>query len=283
METLPDSKRSRPGWYKTKQNKKNATKGQRRALKDLYPVWGIRMDYGEQFDLERIEKEFKRQAPTTLDIGFGTGATLVEMAKNDPGRNFIGIDWHAPGVGKALLEIKNSAVTNVRIICADAVTFLKLNVKLNPIFDTISVYFPDPWSRAQDHQQQQLRLLRKSFVTLASHSLVKGGLIHIATDVIDYVPPSIRLLKDALFTPHSTASADGIIPRPSWRPVTIYEQKGIDAGREVTDLLFVRPDSPIDAVFTEEIQLVDALAPTGAISDGESEGSEDAFEVDFDE
>ena len=276
MDVLLDTKKSRPGWYKTKQNKKNATKSQRRALKELYPVWGIRMKYGEIFNTERVEKEFGRRAPCVLDIGFGTGSTLISMARAQPDVNFIGIDWHAPGVGKALLAIRESGLQNVRIICADAVTFLRLNVQLQPVFTTMNVFFPDPWSRARDTQQQQLRILRKDFVTLASHSLLKDGLLHIATDVSDYVSPSINLLKSALWTPHSTANSDGIIPRPSWRPVTIYEQKGLDAGRCVTDIIFIRPENPLPAEFTDSV----IKQPNPISSDDDDSPGED-YELQF--
>ena len=95
------------------------TSGQQRALDELWPRFGI--DDRARLDLDQL---FGRQAPRTLEIGFGNGASLAQMAQAAPQRDFIGIEVHRPGVGHLLQEIEAHELNNVRILCRDAVEVL---------------------------------------------------------------------------------------------------------------------------------------------------------------
>ncbi|KAJ9457308.1 tRNA (guanine-N(7)-)-methyltransferase [Diplonema papillatum] len=233
--TVGDAKRTRPAWYRMKTSRKNATKSQKKALRDLYPKWGLRLSYEEDVDAASLARLFGREAPTVLDIGFGTGSALIETARANPGTNYLGLDWHTPGVGQVLNTIESSGVQNVRVMAKDAVQLLKKNVKVSRgnrrVFSGVNIFFPDPWARQQ--QQSDLRLIRPEVAQLLAAAVAPGGFLHLATDVVDYVEPSLLLLRQSGWT------GDVLSERPSWRPLTQYEQKGLDAGRPIADLIRV--------------------------------------------
>eukprot|EP01063_Lacrimia_lanifica_P015949 TRINITY_DN22599_c0_g1_i1.p1 TRINITY_DN22599_c0_g1~~TRINITY_DN22599_c0_g1_i1.p1 ORF type:complete len:292 (+),score=96.18 TRINITY_DN22599_c0_g1_i1:135-1010(+) len=243
-------KRTRPGWYKAKTSRKNATKGQKRALRELYPRWGAQLAYREAVGAGWLAGLYGNARPVVLDIGFGCGEALVAMARAHPEKNYLGLDWHTPGVGKALLEIEKAQVENVRVMAVDAVTFLRHNVQgRQRIFGGVQIFFPDPWDR--DPRQAAYRLVRRETVALLAAATVPGAPLHLATDIADYVAPSQALLRDAGWVP-AGGSDNGVIPRPAWRPVTPYELKGEREGRAPNDLIFESP-AELPAWVCEEV------------------------------
>ena len=97
------------------------TTGQQTAIDNLWPEFGI--DFSEQnLDLHSV---FGRDAETVLEIGFGNGTSLCEMAQADPQRNYIGIEVHRPGVGRLLQLIEQTGINNLRIISYDAIDVIK--------------------------------------------------------------------------------------------------------------------------------------------------------------
>ena len=153
------------------------TPAQKRALAELFPRLGI--EPIGRLDLDRV---FGRVAPRTLEIGFGDGATLAELATASPHSDFLGIEVHRPGVGRLLLELEKRQLTNVRVICADAVDTLAHN--LAPAsFDRILLWFPDPWPKQRHHKR---RLLQPAFIELVAGHLKPGGTFHVATDSEEY-------------------------------------------------------------------------------------------------
>ena len=177
---------------------------------------------------------YGRGDTVVLDIGFGCGDALVKMAQADPDTNFLGIDWHTPGVGKCLLALEKHNVTNVRLLCCDAVTFLKQNIEEGLRFvKGANLFFPDPWSR--DKRVTDLRVLRPEFVFLLGSRCVPGATLHLATDVPGYPEYALPIM-------HQIGWTGDAIPRPTWRPVTPYEQKGRDEGRPSVDMIFTLPD-----------------------------------------
>ena len=125
------------------------TPAQKRALDELLPRFGI--PYAPAaLDLDRV---FGRAAPRVLEIGFGNGDTLVELAAGSPERDFIGAEVHPPGVGHCLLAVESRGLANVRVIVHDAVEVLAHQVAPASL-DEVLLYFPDPWPKKRHHKRR---------------------------------------------------------------------------------------------------------------------------------
>ncbi len=206
------------------------TPAQKRALAELFPHFGIEPD--GRLDLDRV---FGRVAPRTLEIGFGNGATLATLATASPRSDFLGIEVHRPGVGRLLLELEKHQLTNVRVICADAVEILAHN--LAPAsFERILLLFPDPWPKHRHHKR---RILQPAFIELVADHLKPGGTFHLATDWEDYARQMLAEL-DACARFRNAAGKGEFSPQPDYRPATRFEQRGQRLGHGVWDLVYVR-------------------------------------------
>lgn len=206
------------------------TTGQERAIKDLWPVWGV--EYQEALINPAVL--FNRDnAPLTVEIGFGMGKSLVEMAGNAPERNFIGIEVHTPGIGACLADIRDHEITNLRIVHHDAVEVFN-NMIPDGSVDTLQLYFPDPWHKARHHKR---RIVKQEFLDMVIPKLKQGGVIHMATDWENYAEQMLEVLSgDARL---ENMSADGTyVPRPDFRPLTKFELRGQRLGHGVWDLMF---------------------------------------------
>ena len=194
------------------------TTGQERALRELWPEWGI--EYTDS--LLDLDKVFGRSnAPLTVEIGFGMGKSLVEMASKAPERNFIGIEVHTPGIGACLADIRDHNISNLRVVHHDAV-------------DTLQLYFPDPWHKARHHKR---RIVKPEFLDMIMPKLRQGGVIHMATDWENYAEQMLEVLSaDSRI---ENLSADNTyVPRPDFRPLTKFELRGQRLGHGVWDLMF---------------------------------------------
>ena len=205
------------------------TKGQARAIEQFWPRFGLEL--GET-PLE-LTQTFGRTAPVTLEIGFGNGQSLADMALAEPQRDFIGIEVHRPGVGRLLQRIERDDIDNIRIFCADAHDVLEAMIPAGAL-DRIQLFFPDPWPKKKHHKR---RILSPAFVTLAASRLRSNGLLHMATDWAPYAEAALEILNThASFT----NTSEGFAPRPDWRPLTKFEQRGQRLGHDVYDLIFRR-------------------------------------------
>lgn len=207
------------------------TPGQQKALDELWPQFGID-DNSHPLDLTEL---FGREAPRVLEIGFGNGASLAEMAQNQPEQDFIGIEVHRPGVGQLLNAIQTNELSNVRVACTDAVELIKHRIQ-DKSLDRIQIYFPDPWHKKRHHKR---RIIQPAFVNILADKLKHGGHLHLATDWQDYAE---QMLEDVSGNDRfSNCSHDGsYIERPAYRPITKFEQRGHRLGHGVWDLLFKR-------------------------------------------
>jgi len=207
------------------------TPGQERALEALWPLYGID-ESEEPIDLNQL---FERKAPIVFEIGFGNGSSLAEMAAAQPETNFIGVEVHRPGVGHLLKLIEEHELTNLRIACTDAVELLKHRIPDNSL-DRLQLYFPDPWHKKRHHKR---RIIQPAFVTLLSQKIKPGGHLHMATDWQHYAE---QMLDDLSQNNDFINCADNsaYIPRPDYRPLTKFEQRGHRLGHGVWDLLFER-------------------------------------------
>lgn len=205
------------------------TAAQSRALEELFPRYGI----DHPGPAINPAAAFGREAPLTLDIGFGNGEVLLEGAAAHPERNFLGVEVHRPGVGRLLNRIHERKLDNVRVICGDAVEVIR--DRLPPAcIDVCWIFFPDPWPKKRHHKR---RLVQGPFLRLLAGRMRPGGIVHAATDWEDYAGWMLEAFRDEPGL-ENTAADGGFVPRPEWRPETKFERRGLDRGHPVHDLIF---------------------------------------------
>lgn len=176
---------------------------------------------------------FGRLAPTVLEIGFGMGETTAAIAAARSDTDFLGLEVHTPGVGSLLKLIAEADLGNVRIIQHDAVEVVR-DMILPGSLAGIHIFFPDPWPKKRHHKR---RLIQPPFVALLASRLAPGGYFHCATDWQEYANQMLEVLSgEALLT----NTADGFAPRPEYRPLTKFEQRGLRLGHGVWDVVFRR-------------------------------------------
>ncbi|WP_286234922.1 tRNA (guanosine(46)-N7)-methyltransferase TrmB [Thalassotalea sediminis] len=205
------------------------TKGQAAALDLHWQEMGLNHEDG----LLTFSNVFNNENPVVLEIGFGMGSSLVEMAKNAPSLNFIGIEVHRPGVGACIALAKEQGVTNLRVYQHDAIEILADCIP-NESLTTVQLFFPDPWHKKKHHKR---RIVSPEFVETIRQKLKIGGVFHMATDWENYAE---CMLEDMLTSPgyKNLSETNDYIPRPDNRPLTKFEQRGHRLGHGVWDLQF---------------------------------------------
>lgn len=178
---------------------------------------------------------FGKEAPVFIEIGFGMGDALIEMASAQPGSHFIGMDVHEPGIGHLAASLHEAELANVRIVTSDAVEMIKSHVPEASI-DGFFIFFPDPWHKKKHHKR---RLITPAFVTLLVHCLKPGGFVHCATDWESYALQMEEVLSGIPLLQNSQ-KAGGFLPGMKNRPLTKFEQRGLRLGHSVWDLKFVK-------------------------------------------
>jgi len=206
------------------------TLGQRTGLIDLWPQFGVDIPIGI-IDLNSL---FKKIQPITLEIGFGNGDSLLEMAINAPDQNFLGIEVYEAGIGRLINEANKHQLSNLKIIKADAVEVLEHHIK-DDSFDTFQLFFPDPWHKKKHHKR---RIIQTDFLDLISNKLQDGGTMHMATDWENYAEYMMVTLEKH---PHfkNAMGAHKYSLRPEHRPITKFERRGERLGHGVWDLIFI--------------------------------------------
>ncbi|HHF7373443.1 tRNA (guanosine(46)-N7)-methyltransferase TrmB [Legionella bozemanae] len=182
-----------------------------------------------------VSQEFDRTADTVIEIGFGMGASLLAMAKNNPELNYIGIEVHQAGVGSLAADLHEYQLSNVRIVAHDAVEVFRTQLLDNSLAG-VQIFFPDPWHKKRHHKR---RLIQKEFIQLLTKKIKPGGFIHCATDWQDYAEHMLEVLSTEP-TLQNTQKEGGYSPRPLSRPLTKFEQRGERLGYGVWDLIFTK-------------------------------------------
>ena len=205
------------------------TDGQKKAFNHWWSKYGVSIFSGP-FD---AEKEFGRKAPLVLEIGFGMGASLLQMAEREPEKDFVGVEVHPPGVGRLISEAGQENLSNIRVYMADAVDVLTDCFVDNSI-DRVQLYFPDPWHKKKHHKR---RIVQLNFVELVRKKLSPGATFHMATDWHDYADHMMEVMSLA---PGYTNSANEYMfsKKPDYRPTTKFEVRGEGLGHDVWDLVF---------------------------------------------
>lgn len=206
------------------------TEAQERAYAEQWQRFGLDFAHQSALDFATI---FGNPNPVVLEIGFGMGDSLVEMAAAHPEQNFLGIEVHKPGVGRALMNIAKRELSNIRVMRHDAVEVLREAIADNSL-SRVQIYFPDPWHKARHHKR---RLIQAPFLQLAHQKLRLGGELHVATDWEHYAEWIRDLLREQPAW-HNLGNADGYSPRPEHRPETKFERRGLKLGHGVWDLRY---------------------------------------------
>jgi len=203
--------------------------GQSRALAELGPRFVI--PYSPQ--PHDFDASFGRHAPRVLEIGFGMGDATAAIAQGRPDTDFIGVEVHTPGVGALLKRIGEMGLANLRLIQHDAVEVLEQMIEPASLAG-VHVFFPDPWHKKKHNKR---RLIQPEFVRLLASRLQPGAYLHCATDWQPYAEQMLEVLGAE---PSLQNSATGYSPKPDYRPLTKFENRGLKLGHGVWDLVFVK-------------------------------------------
>jgi tRNA (guanine-N7-)-methyltransferase len=207
--------------------KGRTTLGQQQALQENIGIYGL--DISHKFDLSAI---FQNNNPVTLEIGFGMGTSLFNLALNNPTQNFIGIEVHEAGVGTILNNIKSNDLKNIRIINIDAHDILSNCLEDNSLHKVI-ILFPDPWHKKKHNKR---RIIQPTFIELVARKLQIGGTLHFATDWEEYALEALDKLNSSSLRNQSPDNT--FVARPNWREITKFEQRGLNLGHKIFDLSF---------------------------------------------
>lgn len=204
---------------------------QRNMMNDNWHTYGLshQMNF---FDFSQI---YGNHNPVILEIGFGMGKSLVEMAEQNPDKNYLGIEVHTPGVGACIAYAVEKNIKNLRVICHDATEILRDCIPDNSLMG-LQLFFPDPWHKAKHHKR---RIVQPHFIQTVCQKLIINGFIHMATDWENYAEHMLDVLKNTDRLTNQSLT-DDYIPRPKDRPLTKFEQRGHRLGHGVWDLYFIK-------------------------------------------
>lgn len=200
---------------------------QERFYADSFPRYGI------PYAAERLDLDvaFGRRAPRILEIGFGMGETTAAIAAAHPENDYLGVEVHTPGVGALCKQIVERGLNNVRIVQHDAVEVVR-DMLAEGSLAGIHVFFPDPWHKKRHNKR---RLIQSPFVALLASRLAPGGYFHCATDWEEYGAQMLEVLAGEASLVNT---AVGFAPRPEYRPLTKFENRGLRLGHGVWDVVF---------------------------------------------
>ena len=203
--------------------------GQARAFEQFGPRWLL------PYRPERLDAgaAFGRQAPLILEIGFGMGDATAKIAQARPGDNFLCCEVHAPGVGSLLKRCGEEGIANIRILQHDAVEVLDHMLGEDSL-NGVHIFFPDPWHKARHHKR---RLIQPPFVARLARHIRPGGYLHLATDWQPYAEQMLEVLSAEPLLKNTAAD---YAPKPDYRPLTKFENRGLKLGHGVWDLVFQR-------------------------------------------
>jgi tRNA (guanine-N7-)-methyltransferase len=202
------------------------TEGQQEAWDRLWPVFGI--EYSDQkINLAELFPNSKR---VIMEIGFGMGEATAQIAAADPTTGYLAVEVHRPGIGKLLLRIEEGELKNLRTIEGDAFEVFEQMI-VDSSLDGVHLFFPDPWPKARHFKR---RIVNQEFIASVATKLKPGAFLHIATDWQPYAQwIDEEFNKQSFFT-------GGEVERPDWRPLTRFEDQGINKDHPVADFRFIK-------------------------------------------
>ena len=202
------------------------TEGQQEAWDRLWPIHGIEFSENK-IDLAKVFPDSKR---VIMEIGFGMGEATAQIAAADPTTGYLAVEVHRPGIGKLLLRVEEGELKNVRAIEGDAFEVFEAMIADSSL-DGVHLFFPDPWPKARHFKR---RIVNQEFIAAVAAKLKPGAFFHIATDWQPYAQwIAEEFTKQTLFT-------GGEVDRPQWRPLTRFEDQGINKEHPVADFRFIK-------------------------------------------
>ena len=207
------------------------TLGQLHALKVLGPRYCLRVEDG----LLDFTLAFGRNSDVIMDIGFGTGDSLLAFAQAHPENNYLGVEVYAVGVGTLLTKLEQTALTNIRIYQSDVLDVLNQCIK-DESLSGINIFFPDPWPKRKHHKR---RLIQPDFIALVVRKLKSGGFLHLATDWQHYATHMMKVISQVMELRNEAGEGQFSIERRA-RPATRFERRGEREGRHIWDLYFIK-------------------------------------------
>lgn len=213
------------------------TPAQRRAIDVLWDQFGLEAD-----EPVEVLRHFGRPSPLHLEIGFGNGEALLELAAAHPERNYVGVEVHPPGIGRLLAGLAAAGIDNVRVFRGDALEVLEEAV-VDGSLAGLNVWFPDPWPKRRHHKR---RLVQPAAGTLMARKLSPGGILHLATDWREYAEYMLQVVS-AVSDLRNLAGEQAYFRGPTERPATRFQRRGEALGHGVWDLLLERrqPGTPL--------------------------------------
>jgi tRNA (guanine-N7-)-methyltransferase len=205
---------------------------QQRAIDTWLPRYGIPY-VARSLNLDQT---FGRTAPKILEIGFGMGDSTAIIAQAHPENDYLALEVHTPGVGNLLKLIDSEQLSNIRIMQHDAVEVLRDMIG-DATLDGVHIFFPDPWHKVRHNKR---RLIQSPFIAKLVQKIRPGGYIHVATDWQDYAEQVLAVLSAEPLLENTAAN---YAPRPAYRPLTKFEQRGLRLGHGVWDLVFRRKEN----------------------------------------
>jgi len=210
------------------------TKSQQSAMEQYAPDFMVTLPEPTQ-SLLSLPTLFLRDAPCILEIGFGNGDSLCQMAQQQPEKNFLGAEVYDAGVGRLLNNVVTHTLHNVRIFHGDVLDLLPFLA--DGSLAGIQLFFPDPWHKTKHHKR---RLVQTPFLEAILPKLMSGGFIHMATDWQAYAE---QMLVELQARTELENTAQTYVVRPEHRPLTKFERRGERLGHGVWDLIFKKISS----------------------------------------
>ena len=207
------------------------TKAQANAIDRYWAEFGIEYR-DEPLDLDAL---FNRFAPRLLDIGAGMGETTIKLAQENPENDYLAVEVHRPGIGRLLYGIAEHGLTNIRVINHDAVDVVNRQIPEESM-TSIYIHFPDPWPKKRHHKR---RLVQPGFINRLTTRMKTEGQLYLATDSPDLAEYMLGVC-DAEPGLINLAGSGNYSPRPLWRPLTKFEQRGLESNSRVWELIYCR-------------------------------------------
>jgi tRNA (guanine-N7-)-methyltransferase len=151
-----------------------------------------------------------------VDVGFGDGAFLTELARRDPGRAVVGVDLSFKRVLKVARRLSRSDLPNVRLLGVDAAWAVREAFEEESV-ESFWINFPDPWPKRRHRRR---RLIEPAFVRELSRRLMKGGSLHIVTDDPNYAAVIRSALEGEPLLENAQASTPDLRERRELPPTT---------------------------------------------------------------
>lgn len=192
------------------------------------------LDSGTETSAYNFPDIYGNDNPVTLEIGFGMGDSLIQMALDAPDINFLGIEVHQAGVGRLLRLVEENSIDNIRVVCHDAVEVIRHNIKPGSL-QRVNIFFPDPWHKKKHHKR---RLIQPAFLTLLHSRMANKGLLHIATDWQPYAEHTIECVNESQLFRNISTDKDFVSGTDFGRPGTKFEKRGLKLGHRVFDMVF---------------------------------------------